>query len=169
MLFNNPNSHRAVKHWQHCWLKRVIKLISHILFYNTVVSLCLEIVRLNDNFQVQLLNGNSRGVGTLCNEIKRGILVKSDKQGSYHNSTRNIFLKLCFIAIRTYISIVVRLSVVEFPGNKVLCLRGSAICTVALLIRLCTSFKTSSNFNVRWPAIACLLGRFADLLMVEWL
>ena len=31
-LFNNPNSHRTVKHWQRCWLKRVIKMISHMLF-----------------------------------------------------------------------------------------------------------------------------------------
>ena len=31
-LFNNPNSHRTVKHRQRCCLKRVIKLISHMLF-----------------------------------------------------------------------------------------------------------------------------------------
>ena len=31
-LFNNPNSHRTVKHRQLCCLKRVIKLISHMLF-----------------------------------------------------------------------------------------------------------------------------------------
>ena len=32
-----------------------------------------------------------------------------------------------------------------------------------------TSFKTSNNFIVSWPATACLLGGFADLLMLEWL
>ena len=32
MLFNNQNPHRTVKHWQRCWLKRVIKLISRMLF-----------------------------------------------------------------------------------------------------------------------------------------
>ena len=31
-LFNNPNFHRTVKHRQLCCLKRVIKLISHMLF-----------------------------------------------------------------------------------------------------------------------------------------
>ena len=31
-LFNNPNSHRTVKHRQLCCLKRAIKLISYILF-----------------------------------------------------------------------------------------------------------------------------------------
>ena len=56
--------------------------------------------------------------------------------------------------IRTYICISpswcesVRLSVAEFPGNKVLCLRGSAIGTVGLLIGLCASFKTSNNLTV---------------------
>ena len=30
-LFNKPNSHWTVKHWQSCWLKLVIKLISHML------------------------------------------------------------------------------------------------------------------------------------------
>ena len=34
---------------------------------------------LNDNFQVQWLNGNNRGIGTLCSEIKREIFAKSDK------------------------------------------------------------------------------------------
>ena len=63
----------------------------------------------------------------------------------------------------------VRLSVVEFSGNKVSGLRASAICTVGLLIGLCASFNTSDNLTVRWPAIACLLGRFADLLVLEWL
>ena len=62
----------------------------------------------------------------------------------------------------------VRLSVAEFPGNKVFCLRGTAICTVGLLIGLCASFKTSNNLTVRWPTIACHLGRFTDLLVLEW-
>ena len=44
MLFNNPNSHRTVKHRQRCCLKRVIKLISHMLFQNTAASLCLEML-----------------------------------------------------------------------------------------------------------------------------
>ena len=32
MLFKNPTSHWTVKHRQRCWLKRVIKLISNMLF-----------------------------------------------------------------------------------------------------------------------------------------
>ena len=62
-----------------------------------------------------------------------------------------------------------RLLVVQFLSNKVFCLPGSAICTVGLLIRLCASFKTSNNLTVRWPAIACLSGRFADVSELEWL
>ena len=41
--------------------------------------------------------------------------------------------------------------------------------TVGLLTGLCASFKTSNNPTVRWPAIAGLLGRFAVLLVHEWL
>ena len=43
-LFNNPNSHQTVKDRQICCLKRVMKLISHMLFQNTVASLCLEML-----------------------------------------------------------------------------------------------------------------------------
>ena len=42
MLFNNLKSQRTVKHRQRCWLKRVMKLISHMVFWDTLSSLCLE-------------------------------------------------------------------------------------------------------------------------------
>ena len=61
----------------------------------------------------------------------------------------------------------VHLSLVGFPGNnKKVSLRGSAICAVGLLIGLCASFKTN-NFTARYPAIACLLDRFTDVLVLE--
>ena len=63
----------------------------------------------------------------------------------------------------------VRLSVVEFLGIMFFCLHGSEICTVGLSIGLCLSFKTSHDFTVRWPAIACRSDRFAALLVLEWL
>ena len=56
----------------------------------------------------------------------------------------------------------------NFPSSKVFCLRGSAICTVGLLVGFHESFKTSNNFTVRWPTMACLWGRFPDLFMLEW-
>ena len=82
-------------------------------------------------------------------------LSNSTNQGSYHNSTRNILLKWWVIVIWTHIvvCVMVRLSVADFPDNKVLCLRGSAICTVGLLIGLCASFKTSNSLTARWPPI----------------
>ena len=38
MLLNTPNSHRTVKHRRRCWLKRVIKLISPMLFHDDVIK-----------------------------------------------------------------------------------------------------------------------------------
>ena len=56
-----------------------------------------------------------------------------------NNSTRNILLKLRDMVIKTYIPIVVW---DDMPTSSV-------------------------YFIVRWPAIACLLDRFADLLVLE--
>ena len=92
-------------------------------------------VCLNDNCQVQLLNGNNRGVETLCSEIKRGIVVKSDKTRllpQFQEEYGSKMLCHCYkniYRVRWY-------AVVEFPGNKVFCLRGTAIWAVGLLIGL---------------------------------
>ena len=173
-LFNNPNSHRTVTHWQCCRLKRVIKLISHMLFQNTVASLCLEMLCSVSEWQFSN-TAVKRKQQSRRNIVQRNqtgeYLSNRTKQGSYHNSTRNILLKWWVIVVRTYISPswceMVHLSVAKFPGNMVFCLHGSAICAVGLLIGLCALFKTSNNLTVRWPMIACLLVRFADLLVLK--
>ena len=52
MLFNNPNSHRTVKHRQRCWLKRDTKLIPHVPFQNTISNLCLEMLCIVSEWQL---------------------------------------------------------------------------------------------------------------------
>ena len=62
----------------------------------------------------------------------------------------------------------VRLLVVEFPGNKVFCLRGSAICTVVLLLGLCASFKTSNNFTVHLKLFTTIHHQTFDCPVGVW-
>ena len=50
----------------------------------------------------------------------------------------------------------VRLPIVEFPGNKVFCLRGSAICTVGLLCR--RRVDVVKTLSLRHHCAMCPLG-----------